>query len=110
MLPHLASACAFLQVCLTRATITWALFSLAKHPECQAKLREELCNVSSTSLSYDALNDLKYLDAVVRETIRLYPAFSGTLRVAARDSVIPLSQPMRMKDGTLTKEIVCVGP
>lgn len=38
----------------------------------------------------DDLNSLPYLDAVVREVLRLYPPVSSTLRVATKDDVVPL--------------------
>lgn len=43
--------------------------------------------------TYDELNSLPYLDAVIRETLRLWTPVPGTHRVATEDSVIPLSQP-----------------
>jgi cytochrome P450 len=46
---------------------------LALRPDVQEKLREELANVRAGDgqLGYDDLNELKYLDAVCRETLRL---------------------------------------
>ncbi|KAK1234630.1 hypothetical protein PQX77_002169, partial [Marasmius sp. AFHP31] len=41
----------------------------------------------------DQLNALPYLDAVVRETLRLLAPVQATIREATRDDVIPLSQP-----------------
>ena len=47
---------------------------LAKHPEAQAKLRRELLNsrIGGRDLNYDELVNLPYLDAVCRETLRLW--------------------------------------
>ena len=63
------------------------------------KLRDELLQVSSDSPSMDELNALPYLDAVVRETLRLYAPLPFTFRVAVRDDVLPLSTPVRDKLG-----------
>ena len=41
----------------------------------------------------DRLNSLPYLDAVVRETLRLLAPVTLTLRSAMEDDVIPLSAP-----------------
>lgn len=49
------------------------LHVLALHPEEQAKLRQEITEARSASgdLPYDDLMSLPYLDAVVRESLRL---------------------------------------
>jgi len=41
----------------------------------------------------DELNALQYLDAVVRETLRVHPPVASTVRVAGKDDVIPLGAP-----------------
>ena len=58
----------------------------------------------------DELNNLPYLDAVVRETMRLYPAVEVTTRVATQDDVIPLDVPFTDKDGQIQHEIRSVTP
>jgi cytochrome P450 family 13 len=50
------------------------VFHLAKSPAVQEKLREEIGQISGTETpDYANLNSLKYLNAVVKETLRLYP-------------------------------------
>lgn len=48
---------------------------LALHPEAQARLRDELVNAGAPDgdADYDALDRLPYLEAVCRETLRLFP-------------------------------------
>lgn len=41
----------------------------------------------------DELNALPYLDAVVRETMRVHAPVPSTIRIAVRDDVIPLNTP-----------------
>ena len=52
---------------------------LAKHPDVQDKLRAEILEAvreHGPELPHDVLTELPYLDAVCRETLRLYvPAF-----------------------------------
>ncbi|XP_030377224.1 probable cytochrome P450 6t1 [Scaptodrosophila lebanonensis] len=59
------------------STITFALYELAKHPEIQRNLRDELKAAlqqsSNTQLSYESLSSLPYLRQVVDEVLRLYP-------------------------------------
>lgn len=76
----------------TTAAVARALYMLAKHPHVQQQLRAEICDAAtahqavdndhshakdgfrSVRLSYDSLMNLPFLDAVVRETLRLYPS------------------------------------
>lgn len=89
----------------TSTSTSWTLFALACHPEIQTKLREELRAFSHDSPSMDDLNSFQYLDAVVRETLRLYTAVDGTLREATQSDIIPLSKPFMGRDGVLHNEI-----
>lgn len=56
------------------AAIARILHLLAEHPDVQQKLREEIIAVmdGKDELPYDELSSLSYLDAVYRETLRLY--------------------------------------
>lgn len=42
-----------------------------------------------------------YLDAVVRETLRICPPVHSTIRVATADDQIPVSHPVILQDGTV---------
>ena len=57
----------------TSSALSRVLHRLCLHPETQQKLREEIVTASrqSEALSYDDLMKLPYLDAVMRETLRL---------------------------------------
>ncbi|KAI6169881.1 cytochrome P450 [Pisolithus thermaeus] len=90
----------------TSMTMTWALLELARHPNIQTKLREELLSFGGEP-SYDQLtNDLPYLDAIVQEVLRLHPSLPEILREAAEDDVIPLSEPVQTKSGEFVDSIV----
>ncbi|XP_075152957.1 cytochrome P450 6g1-like [Haematobia irritans] len=59
-------------------TIANVLLEVAKHPDIQDRLRKEICDAfvqGNGSVSYDAINNIPYLDMVVNETLRLYPVF-----------------------------------
>ena len=51
------------------------------------------------------LEALPYLDAVVRETLRIHAVVIGSDRVAVRDDVIPLEKPFVDKRGNVRHEI-----
>ncbi|KAI6040778.1 cytochrome P450 [Pisolithus marmoratus] len=85
------------------AAMTWALLELARHPDIQTKLRQELLSFGGEP-SYDQLiNNLPYLDAILQETLRLHPPVP---ELADEDDVIPLSEPVRTKSGEVVDSIV----
>ncbi|XP_075167036.1 cytochrome P450 6g1-like [Haematobia irritans] len=66
-------------------TMSNALLELAKHPEIQEKLKQEirstLNQVEGSKLSYEDINQFEYLDMIIHETLRLYPVFPILERV-----------------------------
>ncbi|KAF9237033.1 cytochrome P450 [Melanogaster broomeanus] len=89
----------------TSISLTWALVELARNPDIQTRLRNELFQ-HGTDPTYDELsNGLPYLDAVVHETLRVHPPIHEFTRVAIEDDVIPLSEPIRTKSGKLVDSI-----
>ncbi|KAI0746326.1 cytochrome P450 [Daedaleopsis nitida] len=82
---------------------------LAQHPEVQERLRSEILAARAQfgeEIPYDELSRMPYLDAVCRETLRLFSPAALTTRCAARDTVLPLSEPIRGRDGTVLHEVV----
>jgi cytochrome P450 len=61
----------------TSSALTWILHLLALHPDVQDKLRNELkeAHENNDELSHDQLLSLPFLEAVCRETLRLYVGF-----------------------------------
>lgn len=47
----------------------------------------------------EELNALPYLDAVLRETLRVHATVPAVARMAVNDCSIPLSEPFMGKDG-----------
>ncbi|KAJ7436134.1 cytochrome P450 [Mycena galericulata] len=85
----------------TSTALTWALFSLTQNMAAQTRLREELLSVFTDHLTMDELNELKYLDCVVCETLRLHAPVTRSARVAMRDDIIPVSTPYTDIHGTV---------
>ncbi|ETW77148.1 hypothetical protein HETIRDRAFT_152123 [Heterobasidion irregulare TC 32-1] len=76
----------------TSTAVTWALFALSNNLDTQTKLRKELASLPTETPNMDELENLPYLDAVVRETLRLYSPVANTVRVAMKDDVIPTDE------------------
>lgn len=93
----------------TSSALSRTLFNLAQHPEVQEKLRREIREArqyhSELEIPHDELMALPYLDAICRETLRLYPPVPLVLRTCQKDTVLPLSRPIKGRDGNEIHEI-----
>ncbi|KAH9847038.1 cytochrome P450 [Lenzites betulinus] len=89
----------------TSTGTTWCLYALTQAPDVQKKLREELFTLNTDAPTMDELNSLPYLDAVVRETLRLHAPVPLTSRVAIKDDVIPVSEPFVDRYGRVQDSI-----
>ncbi|XP_060078719.1 probable cytochrome P450 CYP44 [Ylistrum balloti] len=72
----------------TANAITFLLYHLAKYPDIQEKLHQELSSHIPTegAISPDGLKDLHYLKACLKESFRfVYPVIVGTQRVLDND-------------------------
>ncbi|XP_069970358.1 probable cytochrome P450 6a13 [Penaeus vannamei] len=75
----------------TANTLSLALFLLAHHPDKQATLRREIAFAKlgcGGELTHDQIMELPYLDAVVSETLRLYPAAPVIERICTKNYTI----------------------
>ncbi|KAL3832686.1 hypothetical protein ACJMK2_024307, partial [Sinanodonta woodiana] len=73
----------------TATLLTFFLYAMAVHPEIQEKLTEELDSVlGKEEPNYDNIQELKYLDQVVSETLRMYPPLLRMGRVANETVII----------------------
>ncbi|KAK0475208.1 cytochrome P450 [Armillaria novae-zelandiae] len=70
----------------TATTLSWLLYELAAHPEHQSIIREELKH------SYhDDYDSLPFLNAAIKESLRLHPIVHTPTRTAPHDDVLPLT-------------------
>lgn len=78
----------------TASAMSWATYLLCKHPEVQKKLREEihtaLPSISSedNNITSQEIDKLPYLNAVLNETMRVFPPVPLTLRETVADTTI----------------------
>lgn len=61
----------------TSTTLSFAAYEIAANPEVQTKLQREIDKIleesNSGEVTYETINRLEYLDAVVKEVLRFYP-------------------------------------
>ena len=89
----------------TAAQAAWAMHHLAAHPDVQAKVRAETSRVlGDRPFPEDAatLSRLRYVEAVVNETMRVTPPAPFVLMEALHDTSIPDgAEELRVKRGTI---------
>ncbi|XP_032665497.1 uncharacterized protein LOC116841545 [Odontomachus brunneus] len=69
---------------------------IAVNPDVQAKLRQEIDSVldkSNGKVTYEAINRLEYLDAVINEVLRVYPPVGFVERICERNYELPPALP-----------------
>src|SRR3954454_23129605 len=73
----------------TALALTWALYALARNSQAQARLHAELTQTLRGRLPTVAdIPNLPYTDAVINETLRLYPSAYAVSREAIRPTTI----------------------
>ncbi|KAM0734615.1 Cytochrome P450 4C1 [Formica fusca] len=90
----------------TAVAITWTLFLLGNNLEHQEKVHEELEEVfkdSKTPASVKELLQLKYLERVIKETLRIFPSVPIITRKLAED--VKIGDYTLPKDATVMLEI-----
>ncbi|KAJ7852383.1 cytochrome P450 [Mycena olivaceomarginata] len=101
----------------TAAALSRMFQVLADHPDVQEELRAEVTAAHAHGdPSYAELMALPLLDAICRETLRMYPPVAFTLRTTLTDAVVPLQHPIEGKSGRTYNSVhipantdVCVG-
>ncbi|XP_047493181.1 cytochrome P450 3A24-like [Penaeus chinensis] len=75
----------------TASTLAFASILLAKHPEIQQRLRQEISEIVEEhgDITYQGIMEAKYLDACVMETLRMYPPGLFLERKCVKEYKIP---------------------
>ncbi|XP_020571395.1 cytochrome P450 94B1-like [Phalaenopsis equestris] len=84
----------------TSSALTWFFWLLSTHPKVEEKILNELKlwikSEEEEEMSYESLKGLKYLEASLMETMRLYPPVAWDSKHAVTDDILP--------DGTLIRK------
>ncbi|KAJ6533380.1 cytochrome P450 [Mycena vulgaris] len=91
----------------TSTAMAWALFALTQNTAAQTRLRTELLSLDKDYPTMDDLNNLPYLDCVVREVLRLHAPVPIIPRTALSDDVLPFGVPFVDGNGTVHDALRC---
>lgn len=73
----------------TSTCLAFTFYELAMNPNCQTRLYQEICetnkHLEGKRLTYDALQNMKYMDMVISEALRYWPPAPLTDRVCVKD-------------------------
>ncbi|XP_017470678.1 PREDICTED: probable cytochrome P450 12a5, mitochondrial isoform X1 [Rhagoletis zephyria] len=89
----------------TTSAVTAILLCLAKDPQKQQRVREEVMQIlpqKDGDFTADALNNVPYMRACIKESMRVYPLSVGIVRVTQNDLVL---SGYRVPKGTLVNMV-----
>lgn len=69
----------------TANAVAWAFYLVARHPEVEAKLLQELASLNGQPPTMADLAQLPYSEQVIKEAMRLYPPAGGVTRQPIHD-------------------------
>ncbi|XP_054643787.1 sterol 26-hydroxylase, mitochondrial isoform X2 [Dunckerocampus dactyliophorus] len=74
----------------TSNTISWVLYHLAREPDIQEKLYQEVIRAypAQRMPNGDDIARMPFLKAVIRETLRLYPVVPGNARLTVENEIV----------------------
>lgn len=94
----------------TTNSLGFLLLELARNPGMQTRLRQEICDrkVANRGREFTVADfeTMPYMQAVVKESLRLHAIFPHNYRKATKDDVVPLATPIQTKSGKMITEIL----
>lgn len=84
--------------------LSFALYELARNPECQDKLYDEIIEKlekTDENWSVDDLNEMTYIDGVILESLRIHPTATTSVRRCTKEYRLPKNK--RQTEGVLIK-------
>ncbi|KAJ7639233.1 cytochrome P450 [Roridomyces roridus] len=92
-------------------TLAMFLNDMARYPTVQQRLRQEInakraeIGGDDVKFSQDDYDSMPYLNAVLKESMRMNPVLGQTFRTNRAADVLPLSEPILCTDGKMRSEI-----
>lgn len=91
----------------TASLLTNVWFMVSKRPDIWNKLQAEVASLQGRKPTFEQLKELKYLRALLNESLRLHPVVPANSREATEDTTLPVgggpngTAPIFIKKGTL---------
>ncbi|KAK1263782.1 Cytochrome P450 94A1 [Acorus gramineus] len=82
----------------TSAALTWFFFLLARNPDAEARVVEEAMAAKEGRVDYEALKEMRFLEACLCESMRLYPPVPWDSKHAVEGDVLPDGTEVRKGD------------
>ncbi|XP_010426321.1 PREDICTED: cytochrome P450 71A22-like [Camelina sativa] len=100
------------------ALLEWAMTELLRHPDCMNRLQEEVRTIckGKSSVPEEDIQDMNYLKAVIKETMRLHPPIplmfphESTEDVRVRDYNIPAGTQVMINVWAIGRDAASWGP
>ncbi|KAI1151483.1 cytochrome P450 52E2 [Nemania diffusa] len=73
----------------TTSVLSYLFFELSRRPDVVAIIRDEIAEVGAENPTWEDLRNMKYLNWVLKEALRLNPPVATNAREAIRDTVLP---------------------
>ncbi|KAK3905020.1 glycosyl hydrolase family 76-domain-containing protein [Staphylotrichum tortipilum] len=73
----------------TASAMAAAFYFLARNPAAVEKLREEIRRVGDEDPTWEQLKQMKYLNNVIKETLRLFSPVASNSRRSNKDTILP---------------------
>ena len=73
----------------TAALLSNVLFELSKRPDVWERVQNEVAGLGGRKPTFDDLRDMVYLNALLKESLRLFPIVPGNARQASEDTILP---------------------
>ncbi|EGN99106.1 hypothetical protein SERLA73DRAFT_181927 [Serpula lacrymans var. lacrymans S7.3] len=96
----------------TANTLVWTLYELARHPEDQQKVRDEIAAArkdvetrGDEDFVPSDFDSMPFLNAVLKESLRLHPVGAVLFREAGGEDILPLSEPLETVSGKMIDQI-----
>ncbi|KAI0487509.1 putative monooxygenase [Xylaria cf. heliscus] len=65
------------------------IWNLARNPRCWTEIRNEVLDHGDKPITFESLRQMKYIQAVLNETHRMYPNNITQVRVCLKDTTLP---------------------
>ncbi|KAK0749583.1 glycosyl hydrolase family 76-domain-containing protein [Schizothecium vesticola] len=90
----------------TASGLSAIFYCLARHPDAVKRLKGEMAQLGAENPTWEQLKQMKYLNNVIKEAMRLFPPISTNSRTSNKETILPVgggtdgSEPLLVAKGT----------